>query len=97
MIAGVAHAGISFTAPMTREQAERLARLMAEARSTRPAGVLTASLEHDGSVGRLVAIWRDTDTLDRYLAEAPVPRGTELMRQIGLEPEVERFDVLELG
>ena len=39
----------------------------------------------------------DRDTLDRYLAEASVPRGTELMREIGLEPEVRRFDVLALG
>ena len=92
-----AYAGISFEAAMTREQADELARLMVEARPTRPAGVVTASLElHDG-VGRLVAIWQDAETLDRYLAEAPVPRGTELMRAIGLEPEVARFDVLELG
>ena len=93
----MAYAGISFEAAMTREQAQELAQLMAEGRSTRPAGVVTASLElHDG-VGRLVAIWQDGETLDRYLTEAPVPRGTELMRKVGLEPEVERFDVLELG
>ncbi|HEV3404001.1 MAG TPA: hypothetical protein VG073_06895 [Gaiellaceae bacterium] len=93
----MAYAGISFEAAMTREQAEELAQLMVHARPTRPAGVVTASLElHDG-VGRLVAIWQDAETLERYLAEAPVPRGTELMRKIGLEPVVERFDVLELG
>jgi len=91
------HAGISFEAPMTREQAGQLARLMEEGRPTRPAGVLKALLEfHDGR-GRLVAVWTDRETLDRYLAEAPVPRGTELMREIGLEPEVRTFDVLELG
>jgi len=91
------YAGISFESPMTREQAEELAQLMAEAKPTRPTGVVTASLElHDG-VGRLVAIWQDSETLDRYLAEAPVPRGTELMRKIGLEPVIERFDILELG
>jgi hypothetical protein len=93
----VAHAGISFEAEMTRETADRLAELMVEGRSTRPAGVVTASLEHSDGVGRLVAIWRDAETLDRYLAEAPVPRGVELMRKVGLEPRVERFDVLELG
>jgi hypothetical protein len=93
----VAYAGISFEAAMTCEQAEELAQLMVLARPTRPAGVVTASLElHDGR-GRLVAIWQDAETLDRYLAEAAVPRGTELMRKIGLEPVVERFDVLELG
>jgi hypothetical protein len=91
------HAGISFEAPMTRDQAEQLARLMEEARPTRPAGVLKALLEFDDGRGRLVAVWTDRETLDRYLAEAPVPRGTELMRKIGLEPEVRRFDVLELG
>jgi hypothetical protein len=93
----VVYAGISFEAAMTRAQAEELARLMVHARPTRPAGVVTASLElHDG-VGRLVAIWQDAETLERYLTEVPVPRGTELMRKIGLEPVVERFDVLELG
>ena len=93
----VAYAGIAFEAEMSREQAEELARLMAEAKPTRPAGVLSAALEfHDGR-GRLVAIWPDDDTLDRYLAEAEVPRGTELMRKVGLEPRVERFPVLEFG
>ena len=91
------HAGISFEAEMTRDQADRLARLMAEGRPTRPAGVLSATLEYREGRGRLVAVWRDRDTLDRYLSVTPVPRGTELMRKIGLEPEVETFDVLELG
>jgi hypothetical protein len=91
------HAGISFEAPMTRDQAEQLARLMDEARPTRPAGVLQALLEFEDGSGRLVAVWKDRETLDRYLAEVAVPRGTELMRKIGLEPEVRRFDVLELG
>jgi hypothetical protein len=91
------HAGISFEAAMTREQAEQLANLMEEARPTRPAGVVTALLEFDAGRGRLVAVWSDGETLDRYLAENAVPRGTELMRAIGLEPEVRRFDVPELG
>jgi len=91
------HAGISFEAPMTRDQALELATLMEEALPTRPAGVLQASLEFDAGHGRLVAVWTDRDTLDRYLAEAPVPRGTELMRKVGLEPDVKRFDVLQLG
>jgi hypothetical protein len=93
----VMHAGISFEAEMTRAQAEELAQLMVEARPTRPAGVITASLEYHEGVGRLVAIWQDAETLERYLAEAPVPRGTELMRKIGLEPAVDRFEVLDLG
>ncbi len=91
------HAGISFEAEMTRDQAERLARLMVEGRPTRPAGVLSATLEYRDGRGRLVAVWQDRDTLDRYLAETPVPRGTELMRKVGLEPEVTTFEILELG
>lgn len=86
-----------FEARMTREQAERLAGLMREGRSTRPAGVLTAALLADGDLVRLVAVWKDRDTLDRYLAQAPVPRGTELMRKVGAEPTVRVVDVLELG
>jgi hypothetical protein len=82
---------------MNREQADWLARLMAEARPTRPAGVLTASLEYRAGRARLVAIWRDEETLVGYLAEAPVPRGTELMRKVGVEPTVTRFEILELG
>ena len=82
---------------MTRAQAEQLAELMREARPTRPAGVLTAGLLVDGDFVQLVAFWRDRDTLDRYLATADVPRGTELMRQVGVEPEFRVVDALELG
>jgi hypothetical protein len=42
-------------------------------------------------------MWKDRDTLDRYLSSARVPRGTELMRKVGVEPEVTIVDVLELG
>ena len=91
------YAGISFEAAMTDEQARELARLMETARPTRPEGVVTALLEYADGRGRLVAVWRDRETLERYLAEAEVPRGTELMRRVGAEPEVRRFDVLELG
>jgi hypothetical protein len=93
----MSYAGVSFEAEMTAEQAADLARLMDEARPTRPDGVVTALLEYAEGRGRLLAVWRDTETLDRYLAEADVPRGTELMRKLGLEPEVRRFDVLDLG
>jgi hypothetical protein len=86
-----------FEAQMSREQAGRLAGLMAEARPSRPAGVVTASLLYEGGVARLIAFWQDRDTLDRYLAEAPVPRGTELMRKVGVEPTVKIVEVLELG
>ena len=51
------HAGISFEAPMTPEQATELAALMDEARPTRPTGVVTALLEYDAGRGRLVAVW----------------------------------------
>ena len=90
-------AGISFEAEMTPEQADELARLMQEGRATRPEGVVTALLEYRDGRARLLAVWRDRETLDRYLAEADVPRGTELMRRVGVEPEVKRLDVLELG
>jgi hypothetical protein len=93
----VTRAGISFEAAMTAEQARQLARLMEEGRPTRPAGVETALLEYADGHGRLVAVWRDAATLDAYLATGVVPRGTELMRKIGLEPAVRRFDILELG
>ena len=86
-----------FEAEMSTEQARRLAELMEEGRPTRPEGVLTALLLHDDGVGRLVAVWRDRETLERYLAEAEVPRGTELMRKVGVEPSLRVVDVLELG
>jgi hypothetical protein len=86
-----------FEAWMSREQAERLAELMQEARPTRPAGVRTAMLLAEGDLVRLVAVWQDRETLETYLAEAPVPRGTELMREVGVEPEMRVVDVLELG
>jgi quinol monooxygenase YgiN len=93
----MSHAGISFEADMTAEQAAALAELMEEGRPTRPEGVVTALLEYADGRGRLLAVWRDAETLDRYLAEAEVPRGVELMRKIGLEPEIRRFEVLDLG
>ncbi|HZT45139.1 MAG TPA: hypothetical protein VFA24_03080 [Gaiellaceae bacterium] len=86
-----------FAARMSRAQAEQLAALMEEARPTRPEGVLTAALLVDGDDVQLVAVWRDRETLERYLAEAELPRGTELMRKVGAEPEVRLVDVLELG
>ena len=82
---------------MGREQAERLAELMQEGRATRPAGVLTAGLLVDGDLVRLVAFWKDRETLEHYMSTAPVLRGTELMREVGVEPEVRIVDVLELG
>jgi hypothetical protein len=93
----VSYAGISFEARMTPEQARELARLMDEARPTRPAGVVTALLEYRDGRGRLLAIWETRELLEQYLAEVEVPRGTELMRRIGLEPDVETLDVLDLG
>ena len=86
-----------FEARMSREQAEQLAELMQEQRPTRPAGVLTAALLVDGEDVRLVAIWQDRETLQEYLESGVVPRGAELMRKVGVEPEMRVVDVLELG
>ena len=82
---------------MTAEQAAALARLMEEGRATRPEGVLAAMLAWEDGVGTLTAVWRDRETLDHYLSVAAVPRGTELMRRLGLEPAVRTFDLLEFG
>jgi quinol monooxygenase YgiN len=86
-----------FEAQMSAEQAQQLARLMEDGRATRPAGVVTASLLFEDGVGTLIAYWADRETLDAYLATADVPRGTELMRKVGVEPEMRVVDVLELG
>jgi hypothetical protein len=86
-----------FEAAMSPEQAATLAALMQEARPTRPAGVVSAMLLADGERVQLVALWRDRAVLDDYLATAGVPRGTELMRKVGVEPDVRVVDVLELG
>jgi quinol monooxygenase YgiN len=86
-----------FEAKMSREQAEQLAELMRDGKATRPEGVLTAALMVDGEVVQLVAYWRDRETFERYLATVPVPRGTELMRKVGVEPELRVVETLELG
>ena len=82
---------------MSREQAERLAELMEEGRATRPADVVTASLLVNGDLVRLVAFWKSREALESYLATADVPRGTELMRKVGVEPELTIVDVLDFG
>ncbi len=76
---------------------EHLAQLMREARPTRPEGVLTASLLVDGELVQLIAYWKDRDTFDCYLSTVDVPRGTELMRRAGVEPELRTVEVPELG
>jgi hypothetical protein len=97
MLGGVTMVAAIFEAEMTAEQAEQLAELMAEARPTRPADVINASLQYENGVGRLIAVWNSRENLDAYLAVAPVPRGTELMRKLGLEPEFRAVPVLEYG
>lgn len=82
---------------MSREQADRLAELMDEARPTRPEGVVAAALHVEGDGVQLVAYWRDRETLDAYLATADVPRGVELMRKVGCEPEWRVVEVLDFG
>jgi hypothetical protein len=86
-----------FEAEMTREQAGEIARMMAEERSSRPADVINATLQFEDGRGRLIAVWKDRKCLDDYLAVEPVPRGTALMRRVGLEPEFRAVDVLAYG
>jgi hypothetical protein len=85
-----------FDATMSREQAEQLAELMREARPTRPEGVVTAALHVEGEAVQLIAYWRDRATFDAYLETVDVPRGVELMRKVGVEPDWRVVDVLEL-
>jgi len=66
-------------------------------RPTRPEGVVTAALLVEGEDVRLVAVWRDRETLQAYLDTGAVPRGTELMRKVGVEPELRVVDVLDFG
>ena len=82
---------------MTRDQAEQLAELMRQGRPTRPADVLTTALVVDDGTVQLLAFWPDRASFDRYMETAEVPRGTELMRKLGVEPEIRIVDVLELG
>jgi hypothetical protein len=93
----MSRAAAIFEATMSAEQAARLAALMEEGRPTRPEAVETAALLVDGESVQLVAFWRDRATLETYLATVDVPRGTELMRKVGVEPTVRVADVLDLG
>jgi hypothetical protein len=86
-----------FEAVLSGEQAEQLAELMREARPTRPAAVLSAALLVEDGRAQLLAFWPDRESFDRYLETAEVPRGTELMRKVGVEPTLRIVDVLELG
>ena len=76
---------------------DELARLLEEARPTRPAGVHVVSLLYDDGIARLIAYWTEAEMLDRYLEETPVPRGQELMRKVGAEPEIRVVEVLDFG
>jgi hypothetical protein len=86
-----------FEARMSRAQADELAALMAEGRPARPEGVLSASLLYENGVAQLIAVWRDRETLEGYLSVTPVPRGTELMRKVGVEPSFRIVETLEFG
>jgi len=86
-----------FEATMSRDKAEQLAELMGEARPTRPEGVVTAALQVEGEAVQLIAYWCDRETFDAYLETVDVPRGVELMRKVGVEPDWRVVDVLELG
>ena len=82
---------------MSAAQVDHLAQLMRDGLPTRPEGVVQAALLVDGERVRLVAFWRDRRTLDAYLSTVEVPRGVELMRIAGVEPEWQVVEVRELG
>jgi hypothetical protein len=84
-----------FEAELTPAQAQELARLMDEARPTRPARVITATLMYDEPQATLTAVWESREDLEDYLATTEVPRGRELMRKVGAEPTMRVVDVLE--
>lgn len=75
-----------FEATMTSEQAHRLAELMKDHVSTRPADVELATLLVDGETVQLIAYWNSAEALDEYRRTASVLRGTALMREVGVEP-----------
>jgi len=88
-------AAVIFEATVDRDQAERLADLMRSGRELRPEGVRIATLLYEGGVATLVAVWESRDELERYFAAAEVPRGVELFRMIGVEPELRIVEALE--
>ena len=81
-------------AEMTEEQARRLADLMEEGVSTRPAEVRLATLHYADGKARLVAYWNSVEALDEYRASSPLLRGEELMNKVGVEPTVEIVELL---
>jgi hypothetical protein len=90
-------AAVVLEAELSRDQSDRLARLMDEGKATRPPGVAAAALLYENGVATLVACWADRAVLDDYLATTRVPRGVELMRQVGAEPSLRIVELLELG
>ena len=86
----------TFPAVLARDKADKPA-VIREAAPRRPDGVLEVRLYVEDGVGRLVSLWRDRATLEAYLDAAEVPRGTELMRSVGVEPDVRIADVLQHG
>jgi hypothetical protein len=59
--------------------------------------VIDVRLYLEGDTGQLVSLWESREALVAYLADAEVPRGTQLMRAVGLEPDVRIADVLTAG
>ena len=82
-----------FEAEMDAERAARVAELMRQHKDTRPADVVLATLHVDGEHVALVAYWRSREALDAYLASGETPRGTALMREVGVEPTMRVVDV----
>ena len=91
-----------FEAPMSREQADRLAQLMRDRIGDRAPAVVNATLLWDPDpapgVGRFMAVWESRDAWDRYLSVTEEPGAIKLMREVGApEPTLTVVPVLFCG
>jgi hypothetical protein len=98
-----------FEAPMSREQADGLAKLMRDNLGQRAPEVLGAMLTWEPApptpppeqlsaalgTGRLTAVWESEEAWERYRSSVDVPRAAEYMRMVGAEPTLTVMPVLE--
>ena len=55
--------------------------------------MVLAALHLEGEQAALVAYWETREALEAYLATGETPRGTAIMREVGVEPTVRIVDV----